>query len=66
MRQEKYLQEQITQFQQYRNWVKDSHMKARKGRKNKVPGKLLGPFKFSYLDLVKKGVILDSDVPKIA
>ena len=63
--QKKYLQEQISQYDQYLRVVRERHVGAGKGKnkRGKESGKILGPFKFSYTELVKKHVIVESSVP---
>eukprot|EP01117_Protostelium_nocturnum_P020952 TRINITY_DN97_c0_g1_i1.p1 TRINITY_DN97_c0_g1~~TRINITY_DN97_c0_g1_i1.p1 ORF type:complete len:852 (-),score=397.92 TRINITY_DN97_c0_g1_i1:65-2620(-) len=63
-----YLNDQI---QQYNNYLQDCRLKhyqsktKKKKNKGENPGKI-GPFKFSYGALQKKGVILDSEVPAMS
>jgi Ras GTPase-activating-like protein IQGAP2/3 len=68
---QKYITDQI---QQYRDYLEDARLKHyqthQKKKKKKVkegenPNKM-GPFKFSYSALAKKGVILDSEVPTVS
>jgi len=68
---QKYLTDQI---QQYNDYLQDCRLKhyQPKGKKKKKktakgenPNKI-GPFKFSYSALQKKGVIIDSEVPAIS
>jgi len=63
--QKKYLTEQINQYDQYLRVVRERHVGANRGRnkRGKDSGKILGPFKFSYSDLVKKHIIVESSVP---
>jgi len=63
--QKKYLQEQISQYDQYLRVVRERHVGAGRGKnkRGKDSGKILGPFKFTYSDLVKKHIIVDSSVP---
>lgn len=61
---QKYLNEQI---QQYNEYLQDCRLKhyASKTKKKKSKGdnpNKIGPFKFSYSALAKKGVIVDSEV----
>eukprot|EP01105_Mastigella_eilhardi_P025368 TRINITY_DN6896_c0_g1_i1.p1 TRINITY_DN6896_c0_g1~~TRINITY_DN6896_c0_g1_i1.p1 ORF type:complete len:869 (-),score=305.12 TRINITY_DN6896_c0_g1_i1:110-2545(-) len=61
-RQHKYLQEQRQQYLQYRELCREGQGKTKvKGKLTKVRG----PFRFKYLELVKKGVVIDSEVPKL-
>jgi len=66
--QKKYLTEQIKQYDQYLHVVRERHVGANRGRnkRGKDSGKILGPFKFTYSDLVKKHIIVESSVPAIA
>jgi len=63
--QKKYLTEQINQYDQYLRVVRERHVGANRGRnkRGKDSGKILGPFKFTYSDLVKKHIIVESSVP---
>jgi len=56
---QKYVTDQITQYNDY---LADCLNKQYSGGQ----GKTIGPFKFSYKDLQKKGVILDSEVPALS
>jgi Ras GTPase-activating-like protein IQGAP2/3 len=58
---QKYVTDQITDYNRY---LQDCLEKQYSGKKGK--GGLIGPFKFSYKDLQKKGVILDSEVPPLS
>jgi len=66
---QKYLNEQI---QQYNNYLQDcrlKHYQPKTKKKSKSSGdnpNKIGPFKFSYGALQKKGVIIDSDVPALS
>jgi len=68
---QKYLNEQI---QQYNGYLQDCRLKhyqstKKKSKKSKSAdpnSTKIGPFKFSYDALVKKGVIVDSEVDAIA
>jgi len=66
---QKYLNEQI---QQYNNYLQDcrlKHYQPKTKKKSKSKGdnpNKIGPFKFSYGALQKKGVIIDSDVPALS
>jgi len=66
--QKKYLTEQIKQYDQYLHVVRERHVGANRGRnkRGKDSGKILGPLKFTYSDLVKKHIIVESSVPAIA
>eukprot|EP01099_Mayorella_cantabrigiensis_P000423 TRINITY_DN1192_c0_g5_i2.p1 TRINITY_DN1192_c0_g5~~TRINITY_DN1192_c0_g5_i2.p1 ORF type:complete len:570 (+),score=148.18 TRINITY_DN1192_c0_g5_i2:80-1789(+) len=57
-----YINEQITD---YTNYLKDCLTHYAGGKKGKVK-KSLGPFKFTYKELAKKGVIIDSEVPQLS
>lgn len=62
---QKYLNEQI---EQYNNYLQDARLKhyqqkSKKSKKKGEEGTKIGPFKFSYGALAKKGVIVDSEVP---
>eukprot|EP00027_Filamoeba_sp_ATCC50430_P012203 CAMPEP_0168574896 /NCGR_PEP_ID=MMETSP0413-20121227/19350_1 /TAXON_ID=136452 /ORGANISM="Filamoeba nolandi, Strain NC-AS-23-1" /LENGTH=918 /DNA_ID=CAMNT_0008608319 /DNA_START=71 /DNA_END=2824 /DNA_ORIENTATION=+ len=62
---QKYLNEQI---QQYNDYLQDARLKhyqqkSKKSKKKGEEGTKIGPFKFSYGALAKKGVIVDSEVP---
>jgi len=66
---QKYLTDQI---QQYNDYLQDCRLKhyqpktkKKKKKKGENPNKI-GPFKFSYSALDKKGVIIDSEVPAIS
>jgi Ras GTPase-activating-like protein IQGAP2/3 len=65
---QKYLNEQI---QQYNDYLQDCRLKhyqpktKKKKSKGDNPNKI-GPFKFSYSALAKKGVIIDSEVPAVS
>jgi len=63
--QKKYLQEQISQYDQYLRVVRERHVGAGRNRnkRGKESGKILGPFKFTYSELVKKHIIVESSVP---
>jgi len=66
---QKYLKDQI---QQYNNYLQDCRLKhyqpktKKKKKKNSDNPNRIGPFSFSYSALAKKGVIIDSDVPAIS
>jgi len=63
------LNDQITQ---YNNYLQDCRLKHYQPKKKKKKSKdignpnKIGPFKFSYTALQKKGVIVDSEVPPVA
>jgi Ras GTPase-activating-like protein IQGAP2/3 len=69
---QKYVNEQISQYQEYLRNAREMHYqgsvpgkkKRRRKKKKKDDTMLAGPFKFSYKDLAKMGVIVDSEVPK--
>jgi len=71
-----YVKEQIAQYQEYLQQCREQHYRPTssklKGSKKskKAPqasGKTMaGPFKFSYKDLQKQGVIVDSEVPALS
>eukprot|EP01088_Endostelium_zonatum_P021602 TRINITY_DN864_c0_g2_i1.p1 TRINITY_DN864_c0_g2~~TRINITY_DN864_c0_g2_i1.p1 ORF type:complete len:929 (-),score=306.49 TRINITY_DN864_c0_g2_i1:44-2830(-) len=69
-----YVKDQIEQYQAYLVIAREQHYggigkgknkkdKKKKGDKEK---KIVGPYKFSYKELEKKGVIKDSEVPQIS
>jgi len=68
---QKYLNDQI---QQYNDYLQDCRLKhyqpkTKKGKKKPAKGEnpnKIGPFKFSYSALSKKGVIIDSEVPSVS
>jgi Ras GTPase-activating-like protein IQGAP2/3 len=69
---QKFLTDQI---QHYNNYLQDCRLKhyqpkTKKKKKKKTKGEtnpnMIGPFKFSYSALSKKGVIIDSEVPSIS
>lgn len=66
---QKYLKEQE---KQYRDYLQDCRVQQykpktlRKKKKNQDNPNMIGPFKFSYSALAKKGVIIDSDVPQFS
>eukprot|EP01114_Cavostelium_apophysatum_P024750 TRINITY_DN97_c0_g1_i1.p1 TRINITY_DN97_c0_g1~~TRINITY_DN97_c0_g1_i1.p1 ORF type:complete len:949 (-),score=375.35 TRINITY_DN97_c0_g1_i1:141-2822(-) len=65
---QKYLNDQI---QQYNDYLQDCRLKHYQPKKKKKQPKSdnpnkIGPFKFSYSALAKKGVIIDSEVPAIS
>eukprot|EP01094_Clydonella_sp_ATCC50884_P007638 TRINITY_DN1685_c0_g1_i1.p1 TRINITY_DN1685_c0_g1~~TRINITY_DN1685_c0_g1_i1.p1 ORF type:complete len:877 (+),score=470.13 TRINITY_DN1685_c0_g1_i1:156-2786(+) len=69
-----YLDEQIADYQAYLQACKEqqySMLAAKKKKKSKKKGSgdqphQIGPFKFSYKELEKRGVIVDSDVPSLS
>lgn len=73
-----YVKEQIAQYQEYLQQCREQHyrptsakLKGSKKSKKAAPqaaaGKTMaGPFKFSYKDLQKQGVIVDSEVPALS
>ncbi|EFA79526.1 RasGTPase-activating protein [Heterostelium album PN500] len=61
---QKYLNEQITQYNQYLQDCRLKHYQNKnKKKKKKNDGAKVGPFKFSFSELHKKKVIVDSEVP---
>eukprot|EP01099_Mayorella_cantabrigiensis_P006851 TRINITY_DN585_c0_g1_i1.p1 TRINITY_DN585_c0_g1~~TRINITY_DN585_c0_g1_i1.p1 ORF type:complete len:871 (+),score=226.12 TRINITY_DN585_c0_g1_i1:44-2656(+) len=58
-----YINEQITDYTKYLRDCLNQHYNPNKKGKVKKP---LGPFKFTYKELAKKGVIIDSDVPQLS
>jgi hypothetical protein len=65
---QKYLNDQITQYNEYLQDCRMKHYKPKKKKKSKDPSNpnKIGPFKFSYTALQKKGVIIDSEVPPLS
>ena len=65
-----YVTEQIEQYQSYLLKAREKHYQPLKGKKKGKKGKddklIVGPFKFSYSELAKRGVIRDSEVPAIS
>jgi len=62
---QKFLKDQIKQYEDYLTECRLRHYQGKKKKKTKKgenPNKI-GPFKFSYKALSKMGVIVDSDVP---
>jgi len=64
---QKYLTDQIQQYNEYLQDARMKHYQAHQKKKKKVkegenPHKI-GPFKFTYTVLAKKGIIIDSEVP---
>ncbi|GAM17373.1 hypothetical protein SAMD00019534_005480 [Acytostelium subglobosum LB1] len=63
---QKYLNEQITQYNQYLQDCRLKHYQSKnKKKKKKTDGAKVGPFKFSFSELAKKKVIVDSEVPQM-
>jgi len=65
----KYLDEQIKQYQAYLEDCKKKQYAvalAKKKKKKGDPAMMIGPFKFTYKELAKKGVIVDSEVPALS
>jgi len=68
---QKYLVDQIQQYNDYLQDCRLKHYQPKKSKKKAAktadgnPNKI-GPFKFSYSALSKKGVIIDSEVPQIS
>jgi len=66
---QKYLTDQIQQYNDYLQDCRRKHYQPKSKKKKKTksdnPNKI-GPFKFSYSALAKKGVIIDSEVPPIS
>jgi len=69
---QKYLVDQIQQYNDYLQDCRLKHYQPKSKSKKKAtktadgnPNKI-GPFKFSYSALAKKGVIIDSEVPMIS
>eukprot|EP01090_Pellita_catalonica_P007057 TRINITY_DN175_c0_g1_i1.p1 TRINITY_DN175_c0_g1~~TRINITY_DN175_c0_g1_i1.p1 ORF type:complete len:924 (-),score=207.35 TRINITY_DN175_c0_g1_i1:100-2871(-) len=68
-----YVEDQITQYEEYLQTARQKHYepvkpKKKKFRRGKKDDKktMVGPFKFSYKELQKTGVIIESDVPQIS
>jgi len=67
-----YLDDQMGDYNSYLKACKEQQMlvarKTKKGKKSKKGGEpsTIGPFKFSYKELEKKGVIVDSEVPQMS
>ncbi|KAH3761265.1 Ras GTPase-activating protein [Pelomyxa schiedti] len=61
--QQKYMAEQIDRYKQYVESCLANYYTQQSGRSTTT---LLGPFKYNYLALVKKGVIIESEIPKSA
>jgi len=66
---QKFLKDQIKEYEDYLAEVRLKQYQPKKKKKSKPsdgnPSKI-GPFKFSYSELAKKGVIIDSEVPATA
>eukprot|EP01132_Coremiostelium_polycephalum_P009313 gene9313-11415_t len=60
---QKYLNEQIAQYNQYLQDCRLKHYQNKSKKKKKGDGAKVGPFKFSFSELSKKGVIVESEVP---
>jgi len=73
-RHQKYVNEQIEQYQAYLQTAREKHYggvgkvkkKKGKGKKGENDKTIVGPFKFSYKELAKRGVIKTSEVPQIS
>jgi len=66
---QKYLNDQIQQYNDYLQDCRLKHYQPKKSKKKATKGEnpnKIGPFKFSYSALSKKGVIIDSEVPQIS
>jgi len=68
---QKYLTDQIQQYNDYLQDCRLKHYQPKSKKKKKQKGdnpehNKIGPFKFSYSALAKKGVIIDSEVPKVS
>jgi len=64
-----YVSEQITQYQSYLVKAREKHyqpLKGKKGKKGKDDKVIVGPFKFTYAELSKRGVIRESEVPALS
>lgn len=69
-----YVKEQISQYREYLQQCREQHyrptsskLRGNKKSKKEAQGKTMaGPFKFSYKDLQKQGVIVDSEVPALS
>eukprot|EP01098_Paradermamoeba_levis_P003689 TRINITY_DN1650_c0_g1_i4.p1 TRINITY_DN1650_c0_g1~~TRINITY_DN1650_c0_g1_i4.p1 ORF type:complete len:515 (+),score=188.55 TRINITY_DN1650_c0_g1_i4:165-1547(+) len=57
-----YINEQIVDYTRYLNDCKEHYQPRKKGKVKKK----VGPFKFEYKELAKKGVIIDSEVPALS
>jgi len=63
-----YVNDQIAQYQEYLQKCREKHYqpkggKKKKKKKNDKDTTIVGPYKFSYKELQKQGVIVDSEVP---
>jgi len=61
-----YVNDQIAQYQEYLQKCREKHYQPKTKKKKKKGDKsntIVGPFKFSYKELQKQGVIVDSLVP---
>eukprot|EP00727_Mastigamoeba_balamuthi_P011912 m51a1_g7343 putative ase-activating protein (804) ;mRNA; r:214921-217709 len=68
IKQQQYLTDQQQQYNQYIVVCREHHYtkpKAKKKKKKLADGKILGPFKYSYSELVRKHVIADSSIPDL-
>jgi len=67
---QKYLTDQKQQYDDYLQDCRLKHYQSKSKKKKKSKGgdnpNKIGPFKFSYSALAKKGVIIDSDVPAVS
>jgi len=66
---QKYLTDQIQQYNDYLQDCRLKHYQPKKASKKKPKGdnpNKIGPFKFSYSALEKKGVLVDSEVPALS
>jgi len=63
-----YVNDQIAQYQEYLQKCRERHYQPKKKKaKKRSDGKtIVGPFKFTYKELNKKGVIVDSEVPQLS
>eukprot|EP00211_Chloroparvula_japonica_P005130 CAMPEP_0119131044 /NCGR_PEP_ID=MMETSP1310-20130426/9300_1 /TAXON_ID=464262 /ORGANISM="Genus nov. species nov., Strain RCC2339" /LENGTH=838 /DNA_ID=CAMNT_0007121595 /DNA_START=153 /DNA_END=2669 /DNA_ORIENTATION=+ len=63
-----YLEDQIKEYNSYLEDVLQSFYQqpTSKKKKGKSGESKIGPFKFAYNDLVKRGVLLDSEVPVVS
>jgi len=68
---QQYLDEQIDDYNAYLKSCKEQHIliarkKMKKKKKKDKGDNKVGPFKFTYKELEKKGVIVDSEVPSLS
>jgi len=66
---QQYVNDQISQYQEYLQQCREKHYQPRKKEKKKKKEgdkTIVGPFKFSYKELSKQGVIVDSEVPAMS